>query len=362
MKTNKYIAILALALAGTVLCACHEDEPDPKSIFETTSEARTPFDNWLDVNYVEAFNMDFKYRMDDIESDFSKNLTPADLEQSMRLATIIKHAWLDAYVEVAGVDFMREHAPAILNIIGSASWNGDGTITLGTAEGGLKITLYMTNWLDPKNIAEMNEYFFKTMHHEFTHIMHQDVNFPQEYNLISASDYRPSGWNNRRAIADYASLGFVTSYAGSQPREDITEMTACYVTFTDKQWSDVFAAAGEEGTAKLNEKLKIMKNYMKDTWNIDMDELRTVVSRRMNEVLQMELLRPEWVASLAKVAALPKADFRSMLEGLESTRKEAIEFIDEHPALCHVHDAALLDLIDKNLNAPVEGEEKSEDN
>ena len=86
---------------------------------------------------------------------------------------------------------MRKHAPAILHIVGSAAWNGDGTITLGTAEGGLKITLYMTNWLNPKDIANMNKWFFKTMHHEFTHILQQDINYPQEYNLISAEDYRP---------------------------------------------------------------------------------------------------------------------------------------------------------------------------
>ena len=204
---NKLIYILMGIAVAILFSSCGQEELDhSKSIFDTSSEVKSEFDKWLNNNYVETYNIDYKYRLEDIESDFSKNLTPADLLQSMRLAKIIKHVWLESYVEVAGIDFMRKHAPAILHIVGSAAWNGDGTITLGTAEGGLKITLYMTNWLNPKDIANMNKWFFKTMHHEFIHILQQDINYPQEYNLISAEDYRPSGWHNRHELADYLSL------------------------------------------------------------------------------------------------------------------------------------------------------------
>ena len=169
---NKLIYILMGIAVAILFSSCGQEELDhSKSIFDTSSEVKSEFDKWLNNNYVETYNIDYKYRLEDIESDFSKNLTPADLLQSMRLAKIIKHVWLESYVEVAGIDFMRKHAPAILHIVGSAAWNGDGTITLGTAEGGLKITLYMTNWLNPKDIANMNKWFFKTMHHEFTHIL-----------------------------------------------------------------------------------------------------------------------------------------------------------------------------------------------
>ncbi|WP_373802700.1 zinc-binding metallopeptidase, partial [Bacteroides heparinolyticus] len=253
------------------------------------------FDHWLQKNYVDAYNIDFKYRMDDKETDFEKNLAPADLEQSMKLAKIIKHVWLESYVEVAGIDFMRKHAPAMLLVVGSAAWNEDGTITLGTAEGGLKITLNMVNWLDPANVEQMNEFFFKTMHHEFTHILQQDVNYPQEYNLISAADYNPSGWYNRRNPEQFAPLGFITPYAGSMPVEDITELTCCYITYTDEQWNEVYAAAGKEGRNKLDQKMTIMTKYMKDVWNIDMDELKKVVRRRMGEAKYMQLIEPSWL-------------------------------------------------------------------
>lgn len=351
MKMNRFTYIVLTAMTISMLfLSCEEEGPDrSRSIFNTSSEVKSEFDNWLNINYVETYNIDYKYRLEDTESDFSKNLAPADLQQSMRLAKIIKHVWLEAYVEVAGIDFMRKHAPAILHIVGSAAWNGDGTITLGTAEGGLKITLYMTNWLDPKDIAEMNKWFFKTMHHEFTHILQQDINYPQEYNLISAEDYRPSGWHNRHNLEDYASLGFITDYAGSMPVEDITEITCCYVTFTDEEWNAVFEAAGEEGRAKLDQKVGIMKRYMLEVWNIDMDKLKEVVRRRMDEVVRMELLEPGWITTPVNNTATTEAAFRILENQLRSQWADAVRAMDEHPECCHIHNANLINIL-KNPN------------
>lgn len=348
MKKRIFKLGLLLSMAVMPFVACSDDDVDKNhSIFETSSEVKSPFDEWLYNNYVQAYNIDYKYRMDDKDIDYSYNLAPSDLKKSMQLAVIIKHAWLEAYTEVAGVDFIRKHAPAILPVIGSAAWNNDGTYTLGTAEGGLKITLYMGNWLDPKDINRMNEYFFKTMHHEFTHILQQDVYYPNmEYDKISASDYRPSGWHNRR-YPEYAKLGFITSYAGSSAVEDITEVTASYITMTDQEWQHVFDGAGEEGRAKLNQKVKIMKGYMKDVWHIDMDQLRQVVHRRMAEVTRLELLKPEWLPMIQKEesAATSRAAFDLLKSELKRQWPEASKKIDRTPNCCHVHDAELLNII-----------------
>lgn len=345
----KYFLFVCFLFVG-LLSACQDDAPDTsKSIFETTTEAKNEFDKWLQENYVDIYNVDYKYRMDDIELDYSKNLAPSEIEQSMRLAKIIKHVWLEAYVETAGDDFMRNHAPAILQVIGSASWNNDGTITLGTAEGGLKITLYMTNWLNPKDVNMMNEYFFKTMHHEFTHILQQDVNYPQEYNMISAEDYRPSGWVNRRNLSDYAPLGFITPYAGSMAVEDITELTCTYVTFTDQQWNAVFNAAGDAGRDKLNQKVGIMKRYMQEVWNIDMDKLKQVVRRRMSEVDNIQLLEPTWQPLIgANASAITSAALHQLEKELRAEWKDALKNMEENPHVCHIHNVTLMDILQAN--------------
>ena len=281
-----YIYPLFFLLAG-LFTACQEDELSSKSVIDISDLKRNDFDKWLLKNYVDAYNIDFKYRMEDIEADFTHNLVPADFDLSVKLAKVVKHAWLEAYDEVGGVDFTRRNAPKVIQVIGSASWN-QGTYTLGTAEGGIKVTLYLGNWLDPTNAAKLNEYYFKVMHHEFAHILHQTKDYPQEYNLISAGNYAPSGWSNRK-LSEAAPLGFVTSYAGSEPREDIAEITATYLTYTDEQWDEVWKYAGDEGRAIIEQKISIMKKYMKDSWKIDMDKLREIIERRGNEIKDLDL-------------------------------------------------------------------------
>ena len=94
---NKLIYILMGIAVAILFSSCGQEELDhSKSIFDTSSEVKSEFDKWLNNNYVETYNIDYKYRLEDIESDFSKNLTPADLLQSMRLAKIIKHVWLES--------------------------------------------------------------------------------------------------------------------------------------------------------------------------------------------------------------------------------------------------------------------------
>ena len=47
--------------------------------------------------------------------------------------------------------------------------------------------------------------------------------------------------------------------------------------------------AGTKGAEIINQKLTIVKNYMQTAWNIDMDELRDVVQRRMSDVVTGEI-------------------------------------------------------------------------
>lgn len=333
---------MLFAMVGFTACS-NDDVDTSRSIFETQDTPKNTFDEWLYTNFVKEYNVDYKYRFDNNEADHTYNLIPAEMDKSMKLAKIIKHVWLEAYVEVAGANFMKKHAPGILQIVGSAAWNNDGTYTLGTAEGGLKITLYMANWLDPTNVDDMNRYFFKTMHHEFTHILQQDINYPQEYNLISASDYRPSGWNNR-SLSQFAPLGFITAYAGSSAVEDITELTCCYITYTDEQWNQVYNAAGTAGQAKIDQKVEIMKQYMQSVWNIDMDKLKEVVNRRMSEVSTLQLLEPDW-ESLLSNSSISREALQLIEKDLKSVQGKVVKAVEDKPHCCHAHAAQLLNIL-----------------
>ena len=134
---KKQIIYSLLALTTVCLGACNNnDEIDTaNSIFSTEPLERNAFDYWLLDNYTYPYNIDFMYRMKDIESDHKYNLVPADYDKAVALSKIIKHVWMDAYVELAGMDFLRVYVPKTFHLIGSPAYESSGNMVLGTAEG-----------------------------------------------------------------------------------------------------------------------------------------------------------------------------------------------------------------------------------
>lgn len=225
--------------------ACSEDALDSESIFSgTTQTVKNEFDAWLQKNYVEPYNIEFKYRFEYNESDTKYNLIPADYDKSIALAKLTKYLWLESYEELMGRDFIRTYAPKILNLIGSVAYDSGGGVVLGTAEGGMKIVLYNVNKLNYEKIDMnfLNEWYFVTMHHEFAHILHQTKNYPTAFNEISKSDYQSSSWVN---LTDQEALemGFVNNYASSESREDFVQTIAFYITYSDEAWEALLEKA-----------------------------------------------------------------------------------------------------------------------
>lgn len=240
---KKYIlkSVCALALLGTA-ASCSEDDLGD-SIFDTTEEKLDPesytyqFDRWIKENFTDVYNLTFLYKMQDVGTDMDYNLVPAEYDKAIDLAVLTKHLWFDVYKELAGVDFLKQYGPRILHLIGSTAVNPvNGTEILGLAEGGLKVSLFRVNLFDPTDVDQLNEKYFKTMHHEFAHILHQTKTYPKEFDLISVSHYEPTSWQDRNG-AEVASFGCITCYASSQAREDFAETIANYITRTDDQWN-----------------------------------------------------------------------------------------------------------------------------
>lgn len=287
----KNIKWLFIALVATTFWACSEDDLDKNSIFDNEiAAAQNEFDTWLLKNYTEPYNIDFKYRFEDKESSKNYNLAPADYDKAVALAKMTKHLWLESYEELAGPDFIRTYCPKLMHLVGSPAYNSAGSIVLGTAEGGLKITLYNVNQIDLDNldIEELNYWYFKTMHHEFAHILHQTKNYSTDFNLISASNYQSSSWVNV-SDQDALDMGFISPYASSETQEDFVEIIAIYVTHTAAYWDAWVGSASQEGQEMINQKLALVKDYMLTTWGIDMDALRDIVQRRSAEILEMDL-------------------------------------------------------------------------
>lgn len=291
-----YIFMLMLALTvGVNFTSCSDNDPDQPTIFPVTSPNRDALDLWLQKNYTSPYNIDFKYKMEDIEADDSYTLVPADSAKSAKLAIIVKYLWLDSYAEVMGQDFVKSNVPRVIHLVGSYAYNNNGTVVLGTAEGGLKVTLYMVNELTNsilENYDTMTSYYFHTMHHEFTHILNQKKPYDTSFNKITESGYISGNWYQ---VADSTAhgAGFVTPYAMSEGAEDFAEMLSTYITKPQSYWDSILAEAkkvgGDTAVEALEQKLAKVRAYMSESWGCDIDVLRATILRRGEEMSSLDL-------------------------------------------------------------------------
>ena len=353
LKSLLFVAVAALSAGFT---SCSDDDftssifnTDPTQDYLDKTLYTFPLDTFVKKEFLETYNVKFTYKFDDKGSDKNKNLTPATYEQSLDLAVLTKYLWYDVYKDLAGEEFLKKNSPRIINITGSKNYNASsGTETLGDASSGVKINLYNVNNLDVTNVDMMNEYFFKTMHHEFSHILDQKILHPTSFNTISSSGYDASGWSDSPDSLK-AGAGFVTPYASSSVSEDWAESMANYVTMDSLAWKQKLESADFEwevldcssrteyekllspgcnldtigyfkqtqsgvnnklyrrkclrnadGTVALNEKcqpqwlhetgvdgratilrkVELVRTYLKENYNIDLDELRKMVQER----------------------------------------------------------------------------------
>ena len=88
-----YLFFLWLFFTG-LFVSCQEDDLNSTSIFDDGLETeKNALDIWIEKNYLYPYNLDFKYRMEDIESSLSNNLVPIDYDLAIQMARIVKHVW-----------------------------------------------------------------------------------------------------------------------------------------------------------------------------------------------------------------------------------------------------------------------------
>lgn len=285
-EMNKLQRILAVAVACMLLASCSEEELSKESVIKVDQVDYTPFDYWLERNYVAPYNIEFKYRYEDNESDMNYYTIPARYEAAIKLAHIVKYMCLESYDEVGGIEFTRTYFPKLIFTIGEWEYDNNGTFILGTAEGGRKILLSGANYIEQymKDGDELNRYYLKTIHHEFTHIMNQTVNYSADFQLITGSGYVADKWSDAPYDTDYLPRGFISAYAQHSHEEDFAEMLSIFVCNSPERWDQWMQQAGTEGARLIMAKFDIVSNYMQDAFNIDLETLRSVVQRRQQDI------------------------------------------------------------------------------
>lgn len=272
MKTTKIYSMFVIACMAVCTASCDEDTKFTDSIFDTSVEtidqdaSTAPFDQWLYDNFVTPYNTEIQYKFNFPASNMSFQLAPAEYDKSQLLANFIKYLFYDVYTLHGSENFMKLYGPRMFHFIGSSAFSPTtGTETLGYASAGVKITLINVNnmklWQEnnqytPADMELLNKDQFHTMHHEFSHILHQTKSYPVSFGQITPGTYAPRDWQDRDSVESHR-LGYITQYGSSANYEDFVETLSCTITDTDNRWMNTIIDACANGGVKDGDKEQI---------------------------------------------------------------------------------------------------------
>lgn len=251
-----------------------------------------PIDKWIYDTLTVPYNMSVKYKWDQFEdmSDITKILVPIKEEYVIPIMTAINNVWINTYIAESSKGFIQRIAPKFFYLIGSPAYNENNTIKLGQAEGGTKIILLDMNRTKVKSMAgylpsDSNNVkrMFQTIEHEFGHILHQNVLYPQEWKNQNPS-LITSTWTDYtdvQALRD----GFLSAYSMNTVDDDFVDMIAIMLVNGkagyEKMVASIPAGVTDRGTtqaqaiARLRSKESIIVNYFKQVWGINFYSLQT---------------------------------------------------------------------------------------
>jgi substrate import-associated zinc metallohydrolase lipoprotein len=276
-----------IALIGFIAClySCTQDDTTlGPSVLDSTTPTKTDLDVWIDNNYVNPYNMEVLYRWDKSAVDNTRYLFPPTQIKVQPALEIVKKIWIDSYSEVGGADFIKKIAPRQLVLIGGYNYDKNGTVTLGIAEAGQRITLFNIDDIDKKNLAKVNQ-FIHTIQHEYIHILNQTKPFDEKnYAKITPVGYT-ANWYFFEDL-EAREEGFITNYAKSNVIEDFAEMASTMLTSSKLEYEAILSSI-ENPQAKIQIKAKeaLVVKYFKEAYNMDFYRLRDVTETNTTAVV-----------------------------------------------------------------------------
>lgn len=280
---NKY-RVFIFSIVVLILASCsHEDQPT-ESQLNFTQPVRTDLDNWIVTNYTNPYNIDVRYQWNQNTVDNTRYLFPPTVDKVKPALEIVKKIWLDSYSTVAGADFVKKIAPREFVLVGGVNLNSTGTITLGLAEGGQRISLFQVDYIDKNSRPDVSE-FIHTIQHEYVHILNQTKPFDQQ----AWAKITPSGYTSSWYVEtdrDSRELGFITSYARLNIFEDFAE-TAAIILLSSKAEYDAIQAGITSAAGKdaIKKKEALVVKYYRDAFNIDFYALRDEAQKNTDTVI-----------------------------------------------------------------------------
>ena len=287
MRRSLYYLFFSLLL---ITSGCYQEEDLNIPVKEGGNVIKNEIDQYINEHFTQEYGMAIRYRFVDRYVSPTQRVTPPRLEMVMPMLDFIDEFWVAPYLAVEnGEAFFRKHVPAEIVLLGGPIYNDNGTVILGRADAGAKITFTDVNSIDMNNdnwiLLQLN-----TVYHEFAHIVHQKYKLPNAFETISPQGYTsPGGWF---ILTDEEALqrGFVSPYATSSPNEDFAEMVAFflfdadfYENFIDaeKDCSTADCEKRNEGRLLITQKLNAILAHYEKVTGVKLEDVREEVQSRL---------------------------------------------------------------------------------
>jgi substrate import-associated zinc metallohydrolase lipoprotein len=286
MKTSaKNIMLCIGLLAGMVACRKDSFTPltTPPPGLGGDTWAQDSVDKFIYDSMTVPYNVAVYYKWLPGQLDFPSDITPPDASKVVPVLKALLNVAYAPYNQQTGSNvFLRRYLPKALEMAGSAEYLPNGARFLGQAEGGTSMLLYEVNYFSRKKVdSNAFKQMMHTMHHEFGHILHQNVLYPVSFKTISTG--YTGNWYNI-SDADARTLGFITSYAQAAPDEDFVEMISTMLAGGEggpsggyDEYEALLTQTGGPGTeayANIKQKEAVVVDYFQRVWNIDFYALR----------------------------------------------------------------------------------------
>jgi len=274
--------ILALTL-GLGISSCSKDENLDVDLTKYNYDTfeKLPIDDYINTNLTVPYNIEVVYRFDRSQTDINKNISPPKIEQVQPAVDMVINGFLKVFEKVAGPTFIKTYTPKQFVLFGSHAYNSNGSVTLGTADGGRRVVLYDINNVNPNSPTDIKRRL-RTIHHEFTHIVNQIVAIPPSFREVTTDNV--ADWTAAaNTDAEALRLGFISQYSRSNFGEDFAETVAHLLIEGQAYYNQRIAASSEDGAKKLRAKQTIVEDYYKQFFNIDFKELQYEVYLMLNQ-------------------------------------------------------------------------------
>ncbi len=120
------------------------------------------------------------------------------------------------------------------------------------------------------------------MHHEFVHILNQNIPVPPSYEDISGNYVGSACVGSANPTSVARNLGFVTRYARNNKNEDFAEMASTLLVEGQNHFEAyLYQATDPTAVAKLRKKEQALVDYYKSSFGLDFrvlqEKVRTVI-------------------------------------------------------------------------------------